>query len=313
MPVYPVATGHIDLSSTGTTRFIPQIWSTKLVIKFYLSTVFGSISNTDYEGEISKYGDKVIIRTVPDMTIGDYVKGQKLNYEQPESATVELNIDKGKYFAFAVDNVDKRQADINFVEKWSDDAAEQMKIAVDSDVLNTIPSDSTIHAKNKGATAGVLSGAYDLGAAGAHEVIDKTNVLDYIVDCGSVLSEQNVPETGRWMVIPGWFANLIKKSDLKDASLTGDAVSPLRNGRIGVIDTFELYVSNNLIPVDESGSDAYNMLFGTKHAITFAAQMTDMEKITNPDTFGQLIRGLNVYGFRCIKGEAIGILYGAKT
>ena len=311
MPVYPVATGAPDFSSTGTSKFIPQIWSTKLIIKFYLSTVFGEISNTDYEGSISKFGDKVIIRTVPDTTIGTYVKNQKLNYEQPESASVELNIDKGKYFAFACDNVDKRQADINFVEKWSDDAAQQMKIAIDYDVLNNVYTGAV--AANKGANAGAISGGYNMGVTGTPVALSKTNVLDTIVDAGSVLSEQNVPETGRWMVVPGWMANLIKKSDLKDASLTGDAVSPLRNGRIGIIDTFTLYISNNYASVTDGSDTCYNILFGTNHAITFAAQMTDMETLPNPDTFGQLIRGLNVYGYEVLKGEALGVVYAKKA
>jgi hypothetical protein len=305
----PVAAGYPDYGSTGTSKFIPQIWSTKLVIKFYKATVFGEISNTDYEGEIRKYGDKVIIRTTPDTQIKTYSKGQKLVYDQYESASVELNIDHGKYFAFTVDSVDKRQADIKFVEKWSEDASEQMKIAVDSHVLNTIYPD--VHAKNKSATAGVISGGYDLGAAAAPESLTKDNILGYIVDCGSVLSEQNVPETGRWMVIPTWMANYLKKSDLKDASMTGDTVSPLRNGRIGVIDQFTLYISNNYISVTDTVA-CYHVLFGTKHATTFAAQMTEMETLANPDSFGQLIRGLNVYGFKVIKPEAMGVLYCTK-
>lgn len=306
----PVATGYPDYGSTGTSKFIPQIWSTKLVIKFYKATVFGEISNTDYEGEIKKYGDKVIIRTTPDTQIKPYAKGQKLVYDQYESANTELNIDKGFYFAFTVDNVDKRQADIPFVEKWSEDASEQMKIKIDNKVLNDIYADA--HASNKGATAGAISSGYDLGASGAPEGLTKLNVLDYIVDCGSVLSEQNVPETGRWMVIPNWMANLLKKSDLKDASMTGDAVSPLRNGRIGIIDQFTLYLSNNYDSVTDGADTCYNVLFGTRHATTFASQMTDMETLPNPDAFGQLIRGLNVFGYKVIKAEALGVLYCKK-
>jgi len=31
-------------------NFIPEIWSAKLLIKFYAATVLAAISNTDYEG-----------------------------------------------------------------------------------------------------------------------------------------------------------------------------------------------------------------------------------------------------------------------
>lgn len=310
MAVFPTSAGHPDYSSTGTNKFIPQIWSAKLVVKFYAATVFGEIANTDYEGEIKKYGDKVIIRTIPTITINTYYKGMNLTYENPENASVELNIDKGKYFAFGVDAVDKRQSDIPFIDKWSDDASQQMKIAIDTDVLGNVY--TSAHASNKGTTAGVKSSSYGLGVTGSPVALSKTNVLDYIVDCGSVLSEQNVPEEGRWMVIPVWMANLIKKSDLKDASLSGDETSVLRNGRIGRIDDIVLYKSNNYTSVTDGSDTCYNVIFGTKHAITFASQMTNMETLPNPSSFGQLIRGLNVYGYEVIKPEALGVLYAKK-
>ena len=30
--------------------FIPEVWSTKLLVKFYAATVLAAICNTDYEG-----------------------------------------------------------------------------------------------------------------------------------------------------------------------------------------------------------------------------------------------------------------------
>lgn len=303
---FPVSGGRASYNSDSTSRFIPEIWSGKMQEKFYLATVFGEIANTNWEGEIKNSGDTVRIRTIPDLAIRSYTKGQSLVYEQPESAYVDLLIDKGKYWAFDAEDVDQKQADINFVEKFSNDAAEQMKIAIDSDVLNGVYGDA--NSSNIGITAGVKSGAFDLGTTAASEAIDKTNVLDYIVDCGSVLSEQNLPENERWMVIPTWFANLIKKSDLKDASMTGDAKSTLRNGRIGMIDNFMLYVSNNYTGVSDTNT-CYNVLFGHKSAITFASQVVKTEKIRNQNTFGDLVRGLNVYGYKVVTPKALGVLY----
>lgn len=43
---YPVAAGVTGHSSIYT----PEIWSGKTLTKFYKTTVFGSISNVDYEG-----------------------------------------------------------------------------------------------------------------------------------------------------------------------------------------------------------------------------------------------------------------------
>lgn len=307
----PIAPGHPDFSSTGTSKLIPQIWSSKLVPKFYRTTVFGEITNTDYEGEIKKVGDKVIIRTVPDTTIRDYQKGQALVYDAYESANVELTIDFGKYWGFGCEDVDKAQADIDFVSKWSDDSSQRLKIAIDSHILNAVDADAD--SSNKGITAGAISAGYNLGTTGSAIALDKTNVLDYIVDCNSVLTEQDIPEQGRYIVIPGWMANLIKKSDLKDASLTGDGVSVLRNGKIGMIDNFTLYVSNNYTAVSDGGNSCYNVLFGHPGAITFAATLSKVENLRNPQGFGDLIRGLFVYGYETLVPKMLGVLYCRKA
>lgn len=286
--------------------YIPEIWAGKTLVKFYKTTVFGAIANTDYQGEITDMGDTVHIRIIPDITISDYVIGQQLTYERPTTSDVELLIDKGKSWAFSVNDVEKIQTDIPYVEKWTDDAGKQLAINIDSDILTNVYSDA--HASNKGATAGVESSGFDLGTAASPETVTKANVLDYIVDMGSVLDEQNVPDTNRWLILPPIICGLIKKSDLQDASLAGDGTSILRNGRIGMIDRFEIYRSNNL----NSTSGVFDMMFGTPHAVTFASQLVKNETLKNPNDFGDLLRGLQVYGYKTIQSKALGHFVGQK-
>lgn len=294
-----------SLASDSASQFIPQVWSGKLVEKFYTATVFGAIANTDYEGEISDYGDSVVIRTTPDITIVDYAVGEKLTYATPTSNSLLLEINNGKYFAFAVDDVDAMQADIDLMDDWAEESSEKMKIAVDLDVLTNIIAD--VDAANKGTTAGAISGDINLGDVGTNGsnavLINAANVVDYIIDMGLVLDEQNVPETGRWLVLPAWMVSLVKKSDLKDASLAGDSTSIARNGLIGMIDRFTIYLSNNITGITEGTATIYKPVAGHMAGLTFAAQMVKMETLPNPDTFGQLVRGLNVYGFEVIEGK----------
>lgn len=285
---------------------IPILFSAKMLVKFYKATVFGSIANTEYEGEIKNQGDKVIIRTIPDITIRDYVKGQKLTLERPESTSVELNIDKAKYFNCGLDDIDVKQFDIDMMDKWAEDASEQMKITIDAAILTFL--DDQEDSNNSGATAGVYSNI-NLGVSGTAVSISKTNVIDYIVYCGQILDEQNIPETDRWFVIPAWMCALIKTSDLKDASLTGDSSTPLRNGRIGMIDRFTLYKSNQL----ETNGTETCMPFGHKSALTFASQIIKTEIYRPQDTFADAMKGLQVYGYSVIKPEALGILWGDKA
>src|SRR3990172_2747851 len=311
--------------------FIPEIWSGKLVEKFYAATVLGAIANTDYEGEIRNQGDTVKIRTRPTISISNYQADQALTIQRPSSNLVELQITKGKYFNLALDDVMELQSDIDLLSVWAEDAAEQMKIAVDTDVFGNLASanpvgDSVgINTNNYGITAGAISNDIDLGdygdplyvnsaAEGTGTGADASNsqsIVDFIVNCGQVLDEQNVPEQGRWMVIPAWFASRIKKSELKDASLSGDGTSILRNGRLGMVDRYTLYLSNLLLG-DSTYADEWPILFGTSAGLTFAAQFTKMETLRSELSFSNLVRGLQVYGYKVVNGVTLGRAVVAK-
>lgn len=293
---FPVSSGHPSYGGT----FIPEIWSSKIIEHFYDATVLAAISNTTYEGEIKKYGDTVNIRTTPEITIRTYSKGQTLTLERPEAPKLQLVIDKGEYFACVEDDVDKVQSDIDLMNMWARDASQRMKIKIDTRVLTDILAD--VDAENAGTAAGRISANIDLGSDATPEALTKTNVLEYIVDMGTVLDEQNVPEDGRFLVIPAKMAGIIKKSDLKDASLTGDGQTPLRNGRLGMIDRFTLYVSHQL--KINSGTE-YNLIGGHKMGLTFASQMTETQSLQAESTFGTIIRGLQVYGYKVVKPEAL--------
>jgi len=311
-----ISGAYPQYSTASTTKFIPEVWSGKLQAKFYKSTVLAEITNNDWEGEIKGQGDKVYIRSIPTITIRSYTKGMNLTNEVPTSTPLELNIDQGQYFSVVLDDVDAVQADVKLMDMFTNDASEQMKITIDADVLNGVKAGAAT--ANKGASAGAISGNINLGATYATRAISKTNVLDLILDMGQVLDEQNVPETGRWLVIPSWMAAMIKNSDLKQAYLTGDSQSPLRNGKLGMIDRFTRYVSNNLPTATDLGSDSatggtgtavdvagWNILAGTRDAISFASQMANVETIRAQSTFGNIVRGLNVYGYKVTKPEAL--------
>ena len=193
--------GNTMAYDTGS-GFIPEVWSGKLQVKFYKSTVLGEITNNDWEGEIKGQGDKVYIRTIPTINISNYTKGMNLTSQVPTSTPLELNIDKGKYFQVVLDDVDEVQADVKLMDIFTNDASQQMKIAIDGDVLGAVYADAAT--ANKGATAGALSGDINLGATGAPRQVTASTVLDIILDMGQTLDEQNTPEEGRWLVIPAW-------------------------------------------------------------------------------------------------------------
>ena len=264
--------------------FVPELFSLKLQAKYYASTCIADICNHDWEGEIKGKGDTVNIRVRPDITINDYEKGGGLTYQDIEDSRIQLLIDKGKYWAFKDDDVDRHQADINFVNECTEDAAYQMKIAIEQDLFQTVY--SQVASDNQMSST----------------VVTKTNVLDWLVDAQVLLNEANVPESGRWAILPPWICGMVMKSELKDASVMGDAKSILRGkGALGEIAGFTVYMNNNLY----APSTTYHCLAGHPDFCSFASQFVKTElNLRLENTFGCAHRGLKVYGYKVTKDDA---------
>ena len=308
-------TAYSGTAYSGT--FIPTLWSGKLAQKFYAATVFGEIANTDWQGDITGMGDTVIINTIPTITINSYSIGQNLAYEIPAPSTISLTISKGKYFGVNVNNVLELQAKPKLMDVFTNDAAMQMKINIDTDVL--LGTFNQGAAANQGATAGAISAAFNLGTDAAAITLTASNILQQITAMSSVLDESNVPETDRWLIITPTERQILMQSNLAQAQFMGDPSSVLRNGKIGMIDRFTVYVSN-LVPRaaaatnwdgTTSGAGSFvkrhAMIAGHKSAITFASQIAKVESLQNPNDFGTLIRGLNVYGYKVVQGKGLAL------
>ena len=331
--VFPVsnafAAGNLATTDSYSGKFIPAVWSAKLNAKFYKASIYGEIANTDWQGEVSSMGDKVYINTAPTISVSAYSAGTNLSYQVPTPDMQELLIDKGFYFAFQINDVLEYQAKPNLMDMFAADAAEQMRIKIDSTVLyNTF---TQAAAANKGATAGAQSSSYELGTDASPVSLTAGNVVQKVLELASVLDEQNVPETDRYLVIDPATRALLFQSELAKAYSTGDDTSIVRNGRIGKIDRFDVYVSNNLPKgaagtatpwVSGDGSEDSVTTTGTvakrkaiiaghKSALTFASQITKMETVRNPNDFGDFIRSLNVFGYKCVKPEAMALLIAA--
>lgn len=288
---------------------IPEVWSGKILVKFYAACVMAQVCNTDYEGEIKSQGDKVIIRTTPDVRIKNYTKGQILEVQNPQPNVIEFPIERAKYWNVHIDDIDRFQSDLDFQEDWSRDAAQQLKIDWDRDFLGDVYVDAD--PANRGIAAGAISGDIDLGASGSSNVVVGNGVgqvtpIAFLLNIAQVMDEQNVPEEDRKCVVPAWLTARLKNSDIKDASLTGDGKSALRSGRVGVVDRLEVF-NSNLIPTEmQSTTKCWNGIATHRSAISFAAQLTQNQVIpVLEQTFGSAARGLAVADWKVLKPQAL--------
>ena len=324
--IFPVVgSGAFDTNPSYSGSFIPQLWSNKLNAKFFANTMMTEIANTSWEGEIKNQGDSIRIRTAPSITINDYAgAGTTLASEVPVPIFQDLQINKGKYFSVQVNDVLAHQADMDLMNMFTDDAAKQLKIAIENECFFQWFVTEGAAAANKGATAGAISASYGLGTDTV-PVNQATSgeMLKMILRMSAALDEQNVPEEGRWLIMSPHDRHILMQSDIAQAYFTGDQSSIVRTGKIGMLDRFTVYVSNLLpkgttskatvagLTATSAGATLSNakprrmMVAGTSDAVSFASQITKTEPLRNQTDFGDIVRGLSVYGRKVVKPEAL--------
>ena len=312
MSVIARYSGFPNQTIDGTAQYIPELFSLKLVTKFYATSVFPEITNSDYADstQITQVGDRIKLRTIPDVDVTDGEVGEPITWQlEPQSAAVELDIGYVAQFAVQIDNIDRFQSDIDLQDMYSGDAVRKTVIKQDKNILATTP--GTVAAANQGANAGVESGDINLGQTGAPVPITSSNATEYTTYMKQVLDEQNVPfdDGERWLVIPPEYQQRVLNDVLKAANVAGDRESILRNGMTGTLAGFNVFQSNNLSRVTDGSAKCVQVLFGHREAIAWASQFVNVDIVKLQDFFGYGLRGQAVYGFKTVKPDAVGLLH----
>jgi hypothetical protein len=269
-------------------NFIPEIWAAELQQSFLKATKFASpvVVNRDYEGDVAQQGDTVHITSVGRPTIAAYTRGGTLTYDDLVDAGRDLVINQAYEFSFKIDDIDKRQS-ANGGKMMSEAAREGgAGLAENSDTYVQTIMESDVTAANKiGATA-ITTSALAVARLVAHK---------------QLLDENNVPQDGRYTVVPSWFHSLLVLDSnfiMYDAVKDGDM---LRNGVVGRALGFEIIQANYAL---SSGDDWY-VYSGHPAAITFADQINEVEAIRLQTTFGDGLRGLHLYGAKVTRPSAL--------
>lgn len=268
------------------TNFIPTIWSARLNEGFKKALVYGNCVNTDYEGEIKGAGSTVKINSVGAVTIDNYDKSKGINKPQElDSSQSTLTIDQAKYFNFQVDDIDKAQANVDLLDAGIKEASYGLANVADQYIANFY---TEVKAGNT------------IGDDTTPIVPTIANAYDYLIDLGVILDENSVSELDRFVVVPSWFYGLL----LKDPRFTKE-IDIMRTGFVGNIDNMAVYKSNN---VPNTSGEKYKIIAGQKSAISFAGQVDSVEAYRPESQFSDAVKGLQVYGAKCIKPEGIAVL-----
>jgi N4-gp56 family major capsid protein len=270
-------------------NFRPEIWSANLLVALRKNLVFGDLVNRDYEGEITQAGDTVRITSVGRPTIGTYVPNSTvITPEQVQDSQRTLVVDQSKYFAFAVDDVDQRQARGNVIPQSVNEAAFGFADVIDQYI------------------ASFYTGAQSANALGAITINSATTPTDaydkLLVPLKVQLDLANVPTEGRWVVVrPEVHGCLLRDARFVKVNESGTS-DGLRNGHVGRAAGFDIRVSNNAPNV--SGSQ-YATVAGTNSAITFAEQINQIEAYRPQSSFSDAVKGLVLYGGKLVRPDAL--------
>lgn len=323
--------------------FSPVIYSKKVQKVFRKSSVVQDITNNDYFGEIKNFGDSVKIIKEPEITVSDYARGTQLTSQDLEDSDFTLIVDRAKAFQFRVDDIETQQSHVNWLEMASDRAAYNLAQSFDEDVLGYLTGYELVSGVWQARTAAV--GTKAVSTADADELLSghKLSRADFVSGGSSSdsiavgvsgtfdatplkilnrmnrkLDQLNVPKEGRWVVIDPVFEEILldENSKLVNNDFNMGSGEGLNNGKLSAdkIRGFRVYSSNNLPylgtgpgTADNNGSSTnYGLIVaGHDSAVATAEQINKTESFRDPNSFGDIVRGMHMYGRKILRSEAL--------
>ena len=314
----PDTNANFGNSVSGQTNsfFLPSVYSKKVLNFFRKASVVEAITNTDYAGEISAYGDSVKIIKEPVISVSDYTRGSDTTATKLTDEELTLVVDSAKAFKFIVDDIETNMSHVNFKEVASSSAAYALKDSYDAAVIATmfsgISSSSPDHVLGSDNATDLAAGTFD--GTGNLDIGFGTNEhdpLDIMARMARLLDEQNVPEEGRWFVASPDFYEVLGQASSKLLSVDFNAgQGSIRNGLVssGKLRGFDMYKSNNIASTSNA---AGKCMAGHISAVATANTILSTEVLRDPSSFGDIVRGLHVYGAKVLRSEAlVGAFYG---
>jgi hypothetical protein len=301
---------NFDTTSGQTNEFfVPEIFSKKIQNFFRKSSVIEAITNTDYAGEISAFGDTVKIIKEPSITVAAYTRAASTTKQYLTDQELTLVINKANSFKFIVDDIEEKLSHVNWASIGASSAAYTLKDTMDSEVLTAMfagvsasTPDHILGGDGSGSAAASFTGAnpIDMGHASG-----EITPLAVMARMGRLLDDSQVPEDGRWFVAKPEFYEELASTDSKLMSSDynqGDG--GVRNGLVasGSIRGFKMYKSSNVPAASNAGGQC---LAGHMSSTATAQSILNIETLRDTDTFGDIVRGLHVYGRQVLRDDAL--------
>jgi len=302
-----------SVSGQTNSFFLPSIYSRKVLNFFRKSSVVEAITNTDYAGEISAYGDSVKIIKEPVISVSDYTRNTDTTETRLTDQEINLVVDSAKAFKFIVDDIETNMSHVNFKEVATSSAAYALRDSYDAAVIanmfSGVSTSSPDHVIGADAAAATQTMGQHQGGSNSIDLTGSdgtgTDPLDVMAFMAKLLDEQNVPEEGRWFVAPPAWYEQLSQSGSKLMSVDFNAgQGSIRNGLVssGKLRGFDMYKSNNIAATSTASG---KVLAGHISSTATAQTIISTETLRDPTSFGDIVRGLHVYGSKVLRPEAL--------
>jgi len=299
-----------SVSGQANSFFLPSVYSKKVLNFFRKASVVEAITNTDYAGEISAFGDSVKIIKEPVISVSDYTRGSDTTATKLTDQELTLVVDSAKAFKFIVDDIETNMSHVNFKEVASSSAAYALKDSYDAAVIaamfSGVSSSSPDHVLGTDNATDLAAGTFDgTGNLDIGFGTSEHDPIDVMARMARLLDEQNVPEEGRWFVASPDFYEVLGQASSKLLSVDFNAgQGSIRNGLVssGKLRGFDMYKSNNIASTTNA---AGKCLAGHISSTATANTILSTEVLRDPSSFGDIVRGLHVYGAKVLRGEAL--------
>ena len=279
------------MANTVSAALVPEMWPPRIQLNLKKSLVALEVCDTKLEADLH-YGDTLHFPYIDSLAATPYTPGNSYSIQDFTATDDTITVNTYKVVPFYVDDVYALQSHQDYASAVADDAAYQLRDAIDSDALGEVTAGIRF-----GDTSG-SAGTYVTGTTANTTAIasSSANIDDVFVAARQALREGNVVEDGDWIAI----MRPEVAADIELMAMNAGfnvADSTLRNGYAGDFLGFHIYVSNNM----PSG----HMYVGKRGAIKLVVQKEPNMVIKDvPDKLGKNFAPSIIYGQKVFTRDA---------
>lgn len=278
--------------------FVPKLWASSLDVPYRKNLVYSQtgVANTRFQEVLRRGGKTVTINRLGAVQTREHDASEAITYDKLSTVEHELVMDKERYYAFEVGDVEQVQSANGgeLLRQATEEHGFKMADDVDTDTAKVLQQG----AKHKLGSKTVFDGA-DFFRPGEGQ----TTAWDILRLMSKQLNKVSAPSLNRWVVVgPEMASALLGDRRFSEADKAGtDAVA--RNGNPTAIPTlgFTVFESQNAPTV----ASRELVIGGVANSLDFASQLRTSEMLRRETSFANAFRGLHVWGSELSRPEGI--------